>query len=197
MVVEGLLKKGMNSLLDALESSYVNYQDIEEQYEQETYSPVQQEQLQLNPHYVIHNQCSEEKLFSNITGHENLKTVLLNLMETNMLSSTKIKDSITLLMQGIKIFATCNDMEKIVKPLQSRFLTLLMKDYSYDEFLEIFANLLSKYKHDELTARRIAYSIWNDLGSKDIRDVIKAGRIIKSAEDIPWYVSTLKEYSKT
>lgn len=73
MVVEGLLKKGMNSLLDALESSYVNYQDIEEQYEQETYSPVQQEQLQLNPHYVIHNQCSEEKLFSNITGHEILK----------------------------------------------------------------------------------------------------------------------------
>lgn len=126
----------------------------------------------------------------------NEQNVLLNLMENNVLTSTKIKSSRTLVMEGVKVFATCNNIEKIIKPLQSRFLIMQMKEYSYNEFLEISAKLLSKYNHDELTAKTIANHVWNDLASKDIRDVIKAGRIIRDAQDIHWYVSTMKQYSK-
>jgi hypothetical protein len=40
-------------------------------------------------------------------------------------------------------------------------------------------------------ARVIAEKVWNELGSKDIRDVIKVGRLANSIDEIPFVVRML------
>jgi hypothetical protein len=42
----------------------------------------------------------------------------------------------------------------------------------------------------------IATKVWNELGSRDIRDVIKVARLATNAEDIPFVISMLKGQNK-
>jgi Holliday junction DNA helicase RuvB len=60
-------------------------------------------------------------------------TVFLNLMETGIVSETKY-NKIRKMETKISIFATCNDLNKIIHPLRSRFRSLILKGYSYEEF---------------------------------------------------------------
>ena len=71
------------------------------------------------------------------------QTVFLNLMETGIVSETKYNKT-RKMKTKISIFATCNDINKIIHPLRSRFLSLILKGYSYEEFHQIVTKLLSK-----------------------------------------------------
>ena len=105
---------------------------------------------------------------------------LLNLFETGMLVSVKVRKQARRQFDNLKVFATCNHVEKLSKALLSRFFVLTLKEYSEQEFLDIAVQLYKK-KDPELI-RYIAKAIWHVVGSKDIRDVQKIVDHAESAE---------------
>jgi MoxR-like ATPase len=122
------------------------------------------------------------------------QTSLLHLMETGIISETKIKKTRQMELTSW-VFATANSYEKIIRPLLSRFAILEVPEYTFEEFTEIAVSRLTKEHVDESIARIVAEKVWNELGSKDIRDVIKVARLASSIEDIPFVVRMLnKQY---
>src|SRR5437867_798297 len=103
------------------------------------------------------------------------QTSLLHLMETGIISEAKINKTRQMELTSW-VFATANSSEKIIEPLLSRFAILEVPEYTFEEFTEIAVTRLTKEDVDESIATHIAEKVWNELGSKDIRDVIKVGR---------------------
>ena len=120
------------------------------------------------------------------------QTALLHLMETGIISETKFKKTRQMELSSW-VFATANSCEKVIEPLLSRFAVLEMPEYTFEEFSEIAVTKLLKEGVHELTARLIAEKVWNELCSKDIRDVIKVGRLVNSSEEISFVVQMLKK----
>jgi replication-associated recombination protein RarA len=71
------------------------------------------------------------------------QSVLLNLMENNVLVETKVRKTRKKEMM-VSVFATCNDIAKISNALKSRYIVLQLKEYTHDQFLEIAKYLLTK-----------------------------------------------------
>jgi len=120
------------------------------------------------------------------------QTALLNLMETGIISETKIKKTRQTELTSW-LFATANSCKKIIEPLLSRFLLLEIPEYTFDEFTEIAVTKLGKENVNKYIASNIAESVWNELGSKDIRDVMKVGRLASSSEEVSFVVKMLKK----
>ena len=121
------------------------------------------------------------------------QSVLLNLMENNVLIETKVCKTRKKEMK-VSVFATCNDIAKISSALKSRFIVLQLEEYTYDQFLEIAKHLLAKiYGMNEVISDMIADAIWNS-GSKDVRDLLKVGKLARSPEDVEWVVRTLQRH---
>jgi len=119
------------------------------------------------------------------------QTSLLHLMETGIISETKInKTRQTELTSWV--FATANSYKRIFQPLLSRFLVLEVPEYTFEEFREIAVNRLAKENVNKCIASVIAEKVWNELGSRDIRDVIKVARLVSSVEDILFIIKMLK-----
>jgi len=115
-------------------------------------------------------------------------------METGIISETKINKTRQMELTSW-VFATANSCEKIIQPLLSRFAILEVPEYTFDEFTDIAISRLSKENIEECNARVIAEKIWYELGSRDIRDVIKVARLASSIEEIPFVVRMLnKQY---
>ena len=55
-------------------------------------------------------------------------------------------------------------------------------------------NTDKQHKVNEEIAKATAYMVWNRLGSKNVRDCVKIGRMAKSVEDINFIVDTLRRY---
>jgi Holliday junction DNA helicase RuvB len=117
---------------------------------------------------------------------------LLHLMETGLISETKIKKTRQLELTSW-VFATANTAEKIIEPLLSRFVVLEIPEYTFEEFTHIAISRLSKENIDQYVARVTAEKVWYELASRDIRDVIKVGRLASSIEEIPFIVRMLKK----
>jgi len=117
---------------------------------------------------------------------------LLHLMETGIISETKVGKT-----RGMElsswVFATCNNSEKIIEPLLSRFVVLGVPEYSFEEFVRVAVSKLGKENIDIYTAAFIAKKVWHELGSKDIRDVIKIGRLTSNIQEVPFIVTVLKK----
>jgi len=146
-----------------------------------------------------------EYLFSNKTKYllideiDKMKKMdqaaLLNVMETGILSETKLKGKTRQKKMKLWLFATSNDVERLSPPLRSRFIELHLKEYSYEEFVEIVFRLLKKkYKLDEELCRKIGYAVWNQMQSKDVRDAIKIAKLGKSSDDIDWLINIQLKY---
>lgn len=124
------------------------------------------------------------------------QTALLHLMETGIISETKINK--TRQVELITwVFATANTCEKIIEPLLSRFVILEAPEYSLEEFCEIAVTRLRKENVEEHIATLIAEKVWNELGSRDIRDVIKIGRLCTNIQEVPFVVKMLKKRIST
>src|SRR2546427_967042 len=122
------------------------------------------------------------------------QSVLLNLMENNVLVETKVCKTRKKEMM-VSVIATCNDISKISNALKSRFIVLQLEEYTYDQFLGIAKHLLAKiYGMNEVISATIADAIWNS-GSKDVRDLLKVGKLAKTPEDVEWVVRTLQRYN--
>jgi len=120
---------------------------------------------------------------------------LLHLMETGIISETKVKKTRQLEIQSW-VFASANNTERIIEPLLSRFLVLEIPDYTFEEFTNIAIKRLANEKVDRYIATIIAEKIWTVLDSRDIRDVIKVARLVSNQEDISNIISIMKRYSR-
>ena len=122
------------------------------------------------------------------------QTVFLNLMETGIVSETKFNKT-RKIETKISIFATCNDLSKIIHPIRSRFLSLILKAYSYEEFHKIATQLLSKKNLNQKIIDEVVYAVWYNIKSKNIRDCIKIAQMAKSVDDILFLVKIYEKYN--
>jgi Holliday junction DNA helicase RuvB len=120
------------------------------------------------------------------------QTSLLHLMETGIISETKINKTRQMELNSW-VFSTANSCEKIIKPLLSRFLVLEISAYTFEEFRDIAVSRLAKEKVDKSFASIIAEKVWNELGSRDARDVVKLGRLASSVEDVSLIIKMMKK----
>jgi Holliday junction DNA helicase RuvB len=148
-----------------------------------------------------------EHLFSNNTKYllideidkmkKNDQAALLNVMETGILSETKLKGKTRQKKAKLWIFATSNYVERLSGPLRSRFMELHLEEYTYEEFTEIVRRLFKKKYHmSEELSEKIAYAVWNTMRSKDIRDAINIAKLTKSTTDVDWLVDVQMKYGK-
>lgn len=148
-----------------------------------------------------------EYLFSNNTKYllideiDKMKKMdqaaLLNVMETGILSETKLKGKTRQKSMKLWIFASSNDVGRLSRPLRSRFMELHLEEYSYEEFIEIVFRLLKKkYNLNEDLCRKIGYAVWNQMKSKDVRDAIKIAKLAKSSADVDWLMEVQTKYGK-
>jgi holliday junction DNA helicase RuvB len=70
------------------------------------------------------------------------QTFLLNLIETGIVSETKYNKTRKIVLET-SVFATSNNIEKIIIPLQSRFFIVNMHAYTYEQFHQITIRLLT------------------------------------------------------
>jgi replication-associated recombination protein RarA len=147
-----------------------------------------------------------EHLFSNNTKYllideidkmkKNDQATLLNVMETGILSETKLGKTRQKKMK-LWIFATSNEVERLAGPLRSRFMELHLEEYTYEEFTEIVRRLLKKrYRLDVNLSEKIAYAVWNRMKSKDVRDAINIAKLTKTSTDVDWLVDVQMKYGK-
>ena len=126
---------------------------------------------------------------------KNDQAALLNVMETGILSETKLNGKIRQKKMKLWIFTTCNDVERLSTPLRSRFMELHLEEYTYEEFKEIVRRLLKKRYHMSVElSEKIGYAVWNTLKSKDIRDAINIAKLTKSSSDVNWLVDVQMKY---
>jgi holliday junction DNA helicase RuvB len=122
--------------------------------------------------------------------------VLLTLMESGRLIITK-KTIMCNRQQNVKIFATCNKVEKLSQEMRSRFLKFHLKEYSLEEFNKISIYIVTdRFKKTEEFAQKLVQAVWYKIGSKDIRDVIKVARLARKESEIDMIIEALQEYSQ-
>jgi Holliday junction DNA helicase RuvB len=121
---------------------------------------------------------------------------LLNVMETGILSETKIKKTRQKKM-NLWIFATSNEIDRLSEPLRSRFMELHLDEYTFEEFMEITRRLVMKKHHlERVIAEKIGYLVWNKMQSKDVRDVLRVAKLAKSLSDVDWLVDVQMKYGR-
>jgi MoxR-like ATPase len=82
---------------------------------------------------------------------------LLTMMERGNFTSTKLRNTRTV-RANVVIFATSNSVERLSKPLLSRFTVLEMPEYTYPEFEGISTKIVNKLPQN--TVIQIASSVW-------------------------------------
>jgi replication-associated recombination protein RarA len=118
---------------------------------------------------------------------------LLNLMETGIVSETKYQRTRNA-QAKTWIFATSNDTSNLIPALRSRFFTMKLEPYTYQQFCEITQRLLGPSGIGPEIARATANAVWHDIRSGNIRDCIRIARMAKSIEDINFIVNTYLKY---
>jgi Holliday junction DNA helicase RuvB len=90
------------------------------------------------------------------------QTFLLNLMEIGIVSETKFNKTRKLEI-NTSVFATSNNVEKIIEPLQSRFFIVKLQAYTYEQFYGITVRLLAsnQYNVDEEIAKATVVAVWS------------------------------------
>ena len=119
---------------------------------------------------------------------------LLNLFETGMLVSVKVRKQARKEFKNLKVFATCNNTEKLSNALMSRFFRLSLREYSETEFIDIAKKLY--LKKDQELIEYIAKAVWHVLGSKDIRDFQKIADHSDNSTDADMLIELQLKYSK-
>lgn len=128
---------------------------------------------------------------------KNDQAALLNVMETGILSETKLKGKTRQKKIKLWVFATSNDVERLSGALRLRFMELHLEEYTYEEFIEIVRRLLKKrYRLDVHLSEQIGDAVWNQMKSKDVRDALKIAKLTKSSSDVDWLVYVQMKYGK-
>jgi Holliday junction DNA helicase RuvB len=123
------------------------------------------------------------------------QNMLLNVLETGTLISTKVRKTQEMRFVGVKLFATSNDIEQLSKPLRSRLMEFHLSEYDFSEFREIVEKLAAnRYRLDREIADKIAYMVWHNMGTKDVRDALQLMKLVSSIDDVEMTARTIMKY---
>src|ERR1700739_3788335 len=103
---------------------------------------------------------------------------LLNFMESGRVKVDQMRRQFDFEIKAAKVFATCNEINRLSKPLQSRFRRLFLPSYTEEQFLNVSEKVLPKLSSS--LARYIAANVWKNEG--DIRDVISIGKLVGKSD---------------
>ena len=95
--------------------------------------------------------------------------------------------------KGAKVFAACNEIMRLSRPLQSRFRRLHLPPYNEEQFLQVCTKVLPKLK----IAHVIGKAVWDQGG--DIRDVISIGKLVRKndgPEEVEHILATIMKYGE-
>jgi hypothetical protein len=118
---------------------------------------------------------------------------LLNFMESGRVKVDQQKRQYDFEIKGAKVFASCNDISRLSKPLQSRFRKLFLPRYAEEQFLDVSEKVLPRTSPG--IARYIGANVWKNAG--DIRDVISIGKLVRKSdgpEQIELIMETMSKY---
>src|SRR5215467_5607359 len=118
---------------------------------------------------------------------------LLNFMESGRIKIDQQRKQYDFQIKGAKIFGTCNEINRLSKPLQSRFRKLFLPRYTEEQFLDVSEKVLSKTSLS--IARYIAANVWKNGG--DIRDVISIGKLVRRSDgplEVEEVINTMRKY---
>jgi len=124
----------------------------------------------------------------------NFQEKLLNFIESGWVKVDQKKTRYDFEIKGAKVFATANSIERISKPLQSRFRRLVLPRYTEEQFLHVTQQVLPRLSLK--IAEFIGKCVWERQG--DIRDVISIGKLVKNEDnprDALEIVETIYHYS--
>jgi hypothetical protein len=114
-----------------------------------------------------------------------------------MLVETKVSKTRSKQMKNLKVFATTNNVDVLSRPLRSRFMEFYLPEYTFNQFCEVSRRLLSKkFGHSNEIADEVSAAVWNELDSKDIRNVLAIAKLVHSIDDVSWLVQTFKKYGR-
>jgi replication-associated recombination protein RarA len=119
---------------------------------------------------------------------------LLNFMESGRVDVVQQKKEFHFQIKGAKVFATCNEINRLSKPLQSRFRKLFLPRHTEEKFLDVSEKVLPKLSSS--LARYIGASVWKQQG--DIRDVISIGKLVRKSDgpqEIELVIKTMSKYA--
>ena len=121
------------------------------------------------------------------------QAILLNLMETGILRETK-RTMMRETKINVTIFATCNNIDKLSEPLQTRFLCKYLKRYDYADFEQItIGRLMNEYKKMKPEfAAMIANAVWSKKAEdSNVRDCVRVALMAKTEEEIDFMVEEI------
>ena len=117
----------------------------------------------------------------------------MNFMESGRVKVDQQKKQYDFEIKGAKVFATCNEINRQSKHLQSRFRKLFLSKYTEEQFLDVSEKVLPKLSSS--LARYIGANVWKMGG--DIRDVISIGKLVRksdSPQEIELIMETMTKY---
>ncbi len=120
---------------------------------------------------------------------------LLNFLDSGRIKVDQQRKSYDFEIKGAKVFATCNEINGLSKPLQSRFRCLHLPPYTKEQFVDIAVKVCPKLKEE--ISRIIGEEVWKQ-GKKDIRDVVSLGKLLRKGdgpEEIEGLVKTFAKYT--
>jgi DNA polymerase III delta prime subunit len=118
---------------------------------------------------------------------------LLNFMESGHIKVDQMRKHYDFKIKGAKVFAACNEISRLSRPLQSRFRRLHLPSYTEEQFLEVSIKVLPKLE----IAHIIGKAVWDQGG--DIRDVISIGKLVRKndgPEEVEQILTTITKYGE-
>jgi replication-associated recombination protein RarA len=118
---------------------------------------------------------------------------LLNFLESGHIKVDQQKKQYDFEINGAKVFATCNEINRLSTPLQSRFRRLFLPRYTEQQFIEVSIKVLPKI--GENMARYIGFTVFRSGG--DIRDVMSVGKLIRKGDgpqEVVCMMNTMTKY---
>lgn len=121
--------------------------------------------------------------------------ILLNLAQDGTFIYTKTKRNADLKFNGLKIFATSNNIENLIEPIFDRFDNFNIPPYTTDQIYLIAEAKLKHKIQDPMIIRKIIDGAITDLKTKNIRDILDIAKVCKTESDVEKYISAKRKYS--
>ncbi|MGB8933896.1 MAG: ATP-binding protein [Candidatus Nitrosopolaris sp.] len=120
---------------------------------------------------------------------------LLNFMESGRVKVDHQKKQYDFEIKRAKVIANCNEINRLSKPLQSRFRKLFLSRYTEQQFIDVSVKVCPKLSED--TALMIGEEVWEQKG--DIRDVISIGKLVRKSDspiEVERMINTMRKYGE-
>jgi replication-associated recombination protein RarA len=118
---------------------------------------------------------------------------LLNFMESGRVKVDQQRKQYDFEIKGAKVFATCNDINRLSKSLQSRFRKLFLPRYTEQQFIDVSVKVLCNVS--DSMARYIGFTVFKNGG--DIRDAISIGKLVRKSDSsiqVERIINTMGKY---